>query len=463
LDASIKALFDPDSVAIVGASSNVSKLGSIALNFMIERGFPRDRVFPINPSEKEVMGLKCYPTVSDIPTNVDLTYILTPAHTVEKIVEECVNKGVKCAIIGSAGFAEAGKVDEQNKLVKKARGGGLRLCGPNSQGVISTPNNFCASFSPTLTIPNTPIKGDVGIISHSGAMMGSTLTHMWDLGLGVSRCVSTGNEADLETAEFLDFMAEDPYTKTIVVYLEAIKSIELFRKAAKKAKEAGKPVMILSASKSQKGKNITKYHLGMVSPPKEEYNKLFKDSRVILCQGEDDLYNMPMATAWQPKPKDNKIAVIATSGAACTMVADLCEEYGLEIPELKEEVKEKLRGILPEFAQIKNPLDVTGQIILNLAMFKECIVSLCGEDYLNTILLIITSAVGNPATLLAEDIVKVSNETKKFNKPLIVCWLASRILSQKAHELLLGNKIPTYPTIHSAVATIEKISDWGKK
>jgi acetyltransferase len=456
-------MFDPDSVAIVGASSNVSKLGSIALNFLIERGFPRDRVFPVNPSEKEVMGLKCYPTVKDIPTKVDLTYILTPAQTVEKIVEDCLDNGVKCAIIGSAGFAEAGKVDEQNKLVKKARDGGLRLCGPNSQGVISTPNNFCASFSPTLMIPNTPIKGDVGIISQSGAMMGSTLTHMWDLGLGVSRCVSTGNEADLETAEFLDFMAEDDYTKTIVVYIEAIKSVELFRKAAKRAKENGKPVMILRASKSQKGRDHTKHHLGLFSPPKEEYDKLFKDSKAVLCQGEEDLYNMPMASAWQPKPKGNKVAVIATSGAACTMAADLCEEYGLEIPELKEGVKEKLRCVLPEFAQVTNPQDVTGQIILNLGLFKECIVSLCGEDYLNTIFLIITSAVGDPAALLAEDIVRVSEETKKCNKPLIVSWLASRIFSQKAHELLMRNKIPTYPTIRTAVTTIKKMSDWAKK
>ncbi|MFB0561757.1 MAG: acetate--CoA ligase family protein [Candidatus Lokiarchaeia archaeon] len=463
MDASIKALFDPDSVAIVGASNNVSKLGSIVLNFMIERGFPKDRVFPVNPSEEEVMGLKCYPTVSDIPRKVDLSYILTPARTIEKIVEDCINKDVKCAIIGSSGFAEAGKINEQNKLVKKAKDGGIRLCGPNSQGVISTPNSFCASFSPTLLVPNTPIKGDVGLITHSGAIMGSTLTHMWDLGLGISRCISTGNEADLETAEILDFMADDPHTKSIVVYLEAIKNKELFRRAAKKAREADKPVVVLNVSRSQKGKKMTKYHTGLIPHPGEGYDQLLKDSNVILCQGVDDLYHIPMALAWQPKPKDNRVAVIATSGATCTIAADLCEEYGLEIPDFKEEAKEKLKTILPGFAQIKNPLDVTGQIILNLGMFKECIDTLCSEDYLNTILLIITSAVGDPAALLADDIVKVSKEVRKFNKPLIVCWLASRILSEKAHEQLLGNKIPTYPTIRSAVRTIKEISDWEKK
>ncbi len=463
MNESIKVLFDPDSVAIVGASNNVSKLGSIVLNFMIERGFPKENVFPVNPSEEEVMGLKCYPSVIDVPKKVDLTYILTPANTVEKILDDCVNRGVKCAIIGSSGFAEAGKRDEQNKLVKKAREGGLRLCGPNSQGVISTPNSFCASFSPTLLVPNTPIKGDVGLISHSGAIMGSTLTHMWDLGLGVSRCISTGNEADLETGEILDFMVDDPHTKTIVIYLEVIKNKELFQKAAKKAREAGKPVAVLNVSRSQKGKNMTQYHTGLVPQQGEGYDLLLKESRVILCQGVDDLYNLPMALAWQPKSKDNRIAVIATSGAACTITADLCEEYGLEIPDFKEEVNEKLKNILPEFAQIKNPLDVTGQIILNLGMFKECVDILCGEDYLNTILLVITSAVGDPAALLANDIVAVSKEVKRFNKPLIVSWLASRILSEKAHERLLGNRIPTYPTIRTAVRAIKEISDWGKK
>lgn len=462
MDESIIAMFDPDSVAIVGASNNPSKLGSIALNFLLQRGFPKERTFPVNPSEEEIMGLKCYPSVSDIPKKVDLVYILTPAATVEKIVEDCVNKGVKCAIIGSAGFAEVGKVEEQKTLVAKARKGGLRLCGPNSQGVISTPNDFCASFSPTLLVPNTPIKGDVGLISHSGAVMGSTLTHMWDLGLGVSRCVSTGNEADLETAEFLDFMAEDPYTKNIVVYVEAIKNKELFHQAAEKAKMAGKAVVVLKAAWSKKGMNLTQYHTGLTPRARGEDNKLLKDSKIIPCQDLDDLYHMPMALSWQPKPIDNRIAVIATSGAACTMAADLCEECGLEIPEFKEQVKGKLKGILPEFAQIKNPLDVTGQIILNLGMFKQCIETLCGEDYLNTILLIITSAVDDPAVLLAEDIVKVSQEVRKFNKPLMVCWLASRILSQKAHNLLLENKIPTYPTIRTAVKTIKEISDWNK-
>lgn len=463
MDENIKALFDPNSVAIVGASNNVSKLGSIVLNFMTGRGFPRNRVFPVNPSEEEVMDLKCYPTVSDIPREVDLSYILTPAYTVEKIVEDCINKGVKCAIIGSAGFAEVGKINEQNKLVSKARKEGLRICGPNSQGIISTPNDFCASYSPVLFIPNTPIKGEVGVISPSGAIMGSTLTHMWDLGLGVSRCVSTGNEADLETAEFLDFMVKDPYTKTIVIYLEVIKNIKLFHEAMNKAHEAGKPVVVLRASKSEKGKNNIKYHTGLIPHPREEYDQIFKDLKVINCKGIDELYNIPMALAWQPKPKGNKIAVISTSGAACTIISDLCEEYGLEIPELKVEVKDKLKNVLPEFAHVKNPLDVTGQIILNLGIFKECIDALCGEDYLNTILLIITSAVGDPAALLADDIVKVSKEVRKFNKPLIVCWLASRILSEKGHEALLGNRIPTYPTIRSAVRTIKEISDWETK
>ncbi|MGQ9721498.1 MAG: acetate--CoA ligase family protein [Candidatus Jordarchaeum sp.] len=462
MDPSIKALFNPDSVAIVGASNNVSKLGSIALNFMIGRGFPKERVFPVNPSEQEVMGLRCYPSVADIPRKVDLVYILTPAQTVEKIVEDCIKNGVKCAMIGSAGFAEVGKVEEQNKLVSKARKGGLRLLGPNSQGILSTPNNFCACFSPTLLIPNTPIRGDVGLISHSGAIMGSTLTHMWDLGLGISRSVSTGNEADLETAEILDFMAEDPHTKTIVIYLEVIKNKDLFRKAAKKAREADKPVVVFNASKSQKARKITQYHTGLVSQLEEGYDPLLKDSGVILCQGVDDLYNLPMALSWQPKPKDHRIAVIATSGATCTITADLSEEYGLDVPEFKERAKEKLETILPGFAQIKNPLDVTGQIILNLGMFKECIETLCREDYLNTIYLIITSAVGDPAVLLANDIVEVSKEVKKFNKPLIVTWLASRILSQKAHELLLENRIPTYPTIRSAVKTIKEIADWEK-
>ena len=130
---------------------------------------------------------------------------------------------------------------------------------------------------------------------------------------------------------------------------------------------------------------------------------------------------------------------------------------------MRGDVKEKLRNILPGFAHVKNPLDVTGQIILNLGMFKECINALCGEDYLNTVLLIITSAVGDPAALLAEDIVKVSEEVKRFNKPLVVCWLASRILSEKAHKLLLDNGIPTYPTIRSAVSAIKEISEWSEQ
>ena len=454
----VTLLFNPRSVAVVGASSNPAKLGSIVLRFLLDHGFAN--VFPVNPREGEVSGLKCYPSVKDVPGEVDLACILTPASTVPGIIRDCAEKGIKVAVIFSSGFAEAGNATLQEQVVKAARDAGVRILGPNSQGVVSTSTGLCATFSPSLMIPNTPLKGVVSVVSQSGAIGGSSLTHMWSLKLGVSRFVSTGNEADLEIADFLDFLAEDEDTKVVAVFLESIKDVERFSSAAARAISNGKPVVVFWSARSQKARKLVQQHTGL-NPP-EDYKPLFRKLGVLSVEDFEDFFDFPMALAWQPEASGNGVAVISTSGAMCSVMVDLCEEYGLEVPELSREAEDKLRNILPSFAAPKNPLDVTGQIILNISLFKECLKVICREEKVNALLLTVTTAVDEPAVALARDIVEAAETVRSFGKPMVVCWLASRMFSRTSHEVLLEAKIPVYPTPRRAVKAIKTLVEWGK-
>nr|HDO80776.1 hypothetical protein [Candidatus Bathyarchaeota archaeon] len=425
---------------------------------LLEHGFTN--VFPVNPKESEVLGMKCYPSVKDVPSDVDLACILTPASTVPGIIRDCAEKGVKAAIIFSSGFAEAGNVDLQEQVVELARSAGIRILGPNSQGVVSTPANLCATFSPSIMIPDAPLRGNVSVISQSGAIGGSALTHMWSLKLGVSRFVSTGNEADLETPDFLDFLAGDEHTSVITVFLESIKDVEGFSRAVSRAISSGKPVVVFWSARSRRARKLVKQHTGLKPP--EDYTPLFKKLGVLGVDDFEDFFDFPMALAWQPAPSGNGVAIISTSGAMCSVMVDLCEEYGLEVPELDGDAENKLRGILPSFASAKNPLDVTGQIILNISLFKKCLRVLCGETRINALLLTVTTAVDEPAITLARDIVEAAETVRSYGKPMIVCWLASRAFSQKSHEILLEAKIPVYPTPRRAVKALKALVEWGK-
>jgi len=241
----------------------------LLLSYLFKHGF-KNEVYPINPKSTEISGLKCYSNVKDVPSDIDLACILVPYDIIQKIVKECAEKGVKVSILFSSGFAEAvysevgvKGVELQNDIIKRAKRSGMRICGPNCIGVISPVSNTCISWSPSLELQ--PILGDIAIISQSGALGGSILTRMWERGIGISRFISSGNEADLETADYIKYLTRDPHTRVIAIFLEGVRDGKKFREAAEMATKAMKPIVILKTGKSERGKLSVRSHTGSLA------------------------------------------------------------------------------------------------------------------------------------------------------------------------------------------------------
>ncbi|MHA1593134.1 MAG: acetate--CoA ligase family protein [Candidatus Baldrarchaeia archaeon] len=453
-----RALAGPRGVAVVGASRNPLKLGTRVMSQLINHGYPKDRVFPVNPREREVMGRECYSSVKDIPEIVDIACIATPARTVPDILRDCADKGIKLAIIFSAGFSEVGNVELDRKIMEIVNEYGIRVCGPNSQGIISTYNNLCATFSLSTELPNTPIKGNVAIVSQSGGIGGSMLTHLWDSKVGISHFISTGNELDLSLADFVDFLAEDINTKVIILLFEVIKDVEKFKFSVENAKRSGKTIVALWVGRSKKARELIKYHTGL-KPPEDGYEDLLDELEIITLENVEDLWDSAIVLSWQPPALGNRIGVISTSGALCSVITDLLEKYGLSLADFDEETRNRLRKILPEFSIPKNPIDMTGQIMLDILMMRRTLETLFECPEVDAILIAITTAVGPLAERFIKDImIDVGSLRERFNKPLIVCWLASRMFSERAWRILLEKKIPVYPTPERAVRALKLLT-----
>jgi len=396
----------------------------------------------------------------NVPEEIDLVCVLIPFKSVLSIIEESVEKKAKSAIVFASGFAEMGEERKklQDEIVRRAREGGLRLCGPNCIGVISPAANLYASFSQCLEVP--PIKGDVAFLSQSGALGGSILTRMWDENIGISHFISSGNEADLDTADYLAYLAQDPDTKVICIFMEGILNGRKFMRACKVAGKNGKPVIILKTGRSKKGKFSATSHTGAIAGSDEVYEALFKQVGAIRARTIDEFIKFPMVFAWQPLPKGKKVGVISTSGGACSIVADELEDAGLDLPNFSEETIDELEKILPPFIIIKNPMDTTAQMINEPELFKKSIEMIARDKSIDVILIVLTTALGSFAERLAEDIAYVAKTIRELGKPIIVSWLVARSYIPKPWKLLSENKIPTYPNLEEATKQIKAIFEY---
>ncbi len=350
--------FNPRSIAVIGASATPGKVGYEILRNLLERF--RGRVYPINPKAKEILGLRAYPSVLDVPDDIDLAVIAVPAPEVLKVAEECGIKGVKGLVVISAGFKEIGPegAERERKLVEIVRRYGMRLIGPNCVGVY-VPKTGVNTLFLTRERQGYPDHGPIAFISQSGAFGVAVLDWATARGIGISKFVSYGNRADVDEADLIEYLRDDPDTRVVTMYIEGVEDgRKLFR--ALRSTTPVKPVVVFKAGRTEIGARAAVSHTGALAGRDEVYSAAFKQSGAIRVYGMEELFDVAVALSLQPPAPGDRVAVLTVGGGSGVMATDALIDLGLKVPRLSDVTVEKLRRVLLPIASPYNPVDVTG-------------------------------------------------------------------------------------------------------
>ncbi|MCA6213378.1 acetyl-CoA synthetase [Thermococcus sp. 101 C5] len=425
--------FTPKSVAVLGASNDPLKLGYEVFKNLKEYG---GKVYPVNIKEEVVQGVKAYKNVKEIPDDVDLAVIVVPKPFVKQSIIDCGEKGVKGAVVITAGFGETGEEGkkEERELVEIAHKYGMRIIGPNCVGIMDTHSNLNATFIMKAK------KGSVAFISQSGALGAGIVYKTIKEDIGFSKFISVGNMSDVDFADLMEYLADDENSKAIALYIEGIKDGKRFMEVARKVSKK-KPIIALKAGKSESGARAASSHTGSLAGSYAIYEAAFKQSGILVANTIDEMLSMARAFT-QPLPKGKRVAIMTNAGGPGVLTADEIDKRGLKLANLKEETMEKLRSFLPPMAAVKNPVDM--------------IASARGEEYYKTAKLlleddnvdmliaicVVPTFAGMTPTEHAEGVIRAVKEVNN-GKPVLALFMAGYV-SEKAKELLEKEGIPAY-------------------
>jgi acetate---CoA ligase (ADP-forming) len=359
----LKKLFHPRSVALIGVSNEQNKLSGRPFRFFREYGYA-GKIYPVNPKYPEIAGVPCFPRLSDIPGEIDLAVITLPATAVVEAMTECASKGVKAAAIISSGFAEVGGegVRLQDELQRIATASRIAICGPNCSGFVYFPEKVTATFSVGLDAGFLE-AGPAAFISQSGALSSYILGAAKERGLAFRYWITTGNECVLSFTDYLQYVLEDPEVRLVLGYLEDARDGDAFQVAAHKALALDKPLIIMKTGRSEAGAKASVSHTGSLAGADEVYQAVFSKHGVLRAENLDELFDLALLAQAPRRPRRKRAQVVSISGAAGILMADVGNEFGLEFPDLSGTTKDELQKIMPAFASIANPMDVTAEAV----------------------------------------------------------------------------------------------------
>ncbi|MCU0574960.1 MAG: acetate--CoA ligase family protein [Syntrophobacteraceae bacterium] len=429
----LRSLFHPDSIAVIGASESAGKLGHEILKNLKDGGFP-GALHPINPKSERILGLPCFRSVKEVPGQVDVAVVIIPARFVPQTIRECGEKGVKGAIVISGGFSEAGADGEalQKELAQAARECGVRVVGPNCQGINNPYHPMCASW-PLLTT-----KGRVAVISQSGTVGAAMMDWFSVEGLGVSSFVSLGNRADIDEIDLIEYFEEDPETRIIAAYLEGVKDAVRFQEVLSRLK---KPLVVLKSGRTPKGKVAAESHTKSLAGADAIYSSLFKRHGVCRAETIEEFYDFAKALAYLEPPRGNSILYITTSGGAAILATDAAEQEGLNVAPLPPQLAQDLEGVIPAHAIRSNPLDLTGDA--DARMFREVIER--ARPHYDTLGIIF----GDPILDASQVVTPGANE--------LVIFLGGAEVEREEKLRMHQKGIPVYPTPERGIRALSHV------
>ncbi len=447
----LKKLFNPASVALIGATDKEGKVGNVLLKNLLSSF--QGKIFPINPKKASIYEIPCYPSVKDVPERIDLAIIAVPAKAVPDVLKDCGVKGIPFVIIITAGFRETGEdgyILEQ-RLIEIAKNYNIRVVGPNCLGVINTINPLNATFGPDM-----PPSGRASIFSQSGAVGIALIDWAIENNFGIGKFVSFGNKADLNECDFIEYFGEDEETDLILGYIEDIKDGKRFMQVAEKVARK-KPLIILKAGFTQAGAKAASSHTGALAGSETAVSAAFKQTGIIRVFNIQDLFETAEIFKTPYLPESENLLIITNAGGPGIIAADTADTFSLKLPPLEKELLDKLSEKLPSAASLYNPIDILGdatseryKIALEVATKSKLIQGIC-----------VVATV--QATTDIENIANLITEFKKiYKKPLFAAFVGGKRV-KKAAQILKNNGIPCFFDSGIAVKSYSKLVSFCKR
>lgn len=445
---SFASIMKPKSVAVIGASTRAHTIGSDLMKRLVEYGF-KGSIYPVNPKGGEMLGLKVIPTVDELPDGVDLAVVIVNAQRVLDTVDACARRGIKGLVVISAGFKETGAEGRalEEALLERVRSHGMRMVGPNCLGVVNTHPDvrLDACFAESL-----PERGDIGFVSQSGALGGGILNILKDLNLGFAQFVSIGNQADINAETALENWENDDDVKQILLYMESVANPANFRKLAERISKK-KPILALKAGRSAAGASAASSHTGSLAGADRAADALLKQSGVIRELGLRELFSTAKVFSNCPIPKGNRVAIVTNSGGPGIMATDAVVSHGMEIAQLTDETKAKLKSFLPAAASVKNPVDMIASAPIE--HYRQTVETVLADPNVDMVMVIYLPFLGLADTDVADALMEI--KAAHPEKPIVgVFMTTSRFFAELADRHV---SVPFYMYAEEAVDALARL------
>ncbi|HEY82158.1 MAG TPA: GNAT family N-acetyltransferase [Dehalococcoidia bacterium] len=450
---SIRHILAPRSVAVIGASREPGSIGQLIFQSLLQNGFS-GVVYPVNPKAEAIMSVKAYPSILDVPGEVELAIIVVPTQFVAKVADECGRKGVRAIVVISDGFKERGPegAAREEELRDITLGHGMRLVGPNCMGVINTDPQvrLNASFARVY-----PPAGNIAFLSQSGAMGVVILEYARDLNTGISSFVSVGNRADISSNDLLQYWEQDPRTKVILLYLESFGNPRKFSRIAKRV-SAKKPIVVVKSGTTLVGSRAASSHTGALATPVVVSDALFRQAGIIRVDSIEELFDVATLLSNQPLPQGRRLAIITNGGGPGIIAADASEQRGLILPEFSPQTVAELRAVIKRDIRLNNPLDLTGSVTEE--EFKGALRIMAEDGDIDAVLTLFVPAAVVDARTMEDAIRGVLPLFRRRKKPLLACFMGQR--GFKAKLGTEGNFVPCYPFPEDAISALAKAVEY---
>ncbi len=450
--AELDPIFHPRSVALIGASGKPGKIGRVLMDRFLEAGF--QKLYPVNPGESEILGVKAYRSVEEIPDPVDMAIVVTPTDSAPAAVKGCAAKGVKTIVITTSGFAEAGEKGKavQQEMVRVARQSGARIIGPNCVGI------YCPASKLPYLLGAGMATGSVGVVSQSGFFADYLTLTATGNGIKFSKAISCGNASDLNATDFLEYLGEDPETETIVAYFEGTADGRRFYRVAKEISKK-KPIILWKGGITETGARAAVSHTGALAGSRRIWEGALRQSGVISVASFEEALDCLYAFHLQPLPRGKRVGIISGPGGTAVGTTDRCFELGLEVPQFSQDTIERLRRAMPAVGgSINNPVDLSLASMVTPRICRDALI-IAAEDE-NIDMLLVISVVGGE---LLRDLMLEALAEIRHKKPVAVTVMAGTAQSvAQDFPLLLTSGIPVYSDAARAAKALARLSEYAR-
>ncbi|GAP18261.1 acetate--CoA ligase family protein [Levilinea saccharolytica] len=446
----LDGLYRPKNVAVIGASSTPGKIGYTVVENLIQGGF-EGKIYPVNPKADEILGLKVYPTIADLPAGVDAAVITVPAKLVPQAVEDCGKHGVKGLIVITSGFSETGQHELEHEIVEIARRYNTRILGPNIVGYLSNTEKLNASFAPFL-----PLVGKAALISQSGALLIAMDASTYTRRVGFDKLISIGNMSDVDFADTIEWLNDDPATACISLYIEGFKDGRRFMEVSRKSK---KPIIALKSGVSAHGAAAAASHTGSLAGAAKVYGAAFQQAGVLQAGDLDNLFDLTLALSLQPPMKGDNLLIITNGGGVGVLATDAAERYGLPLKFAPADVQAELKKHMPEFGSAKNPVDLTG--MAGNEWYMDSVRYALPHEWVDGLVVLYCETAMTDPVEIAKGIKQAIDESGCTTKPVTVSFVGGE-KSAEAMRWLVENGVPAFGAPDVAVNTMAALREYAR-